>query len=309
LGLMACSSDIQAAIAGIVVDGNLADWGITLSGQKHLVYDAGYGYSYNPRQNVEKCGQTTFNGRTVIYDLEDSDDSAGHNTKIGPLYGGQDYDAEALVVSVVGPNLYIGISTGQRPDNGSKYFAPGDIRITKGNEAWGVEVGGGSHATAASKIVDGDKGTTYSLSSNGNTSGSTQLRNQKAGSIWEGGTWNPGIAGSGDVKTQLNTGGKYGGKYLGMSDYVYNFDSTFGQHAFIELCIPNYAELFGNNLAGASIRWAPVCGNDQLSLCVILPGSSGPGPVPEPASIMIWAVLLLTAACFARKKFSSFGRP
>jgi hypothetical protein len=300
-GWMVCSSDIQAAIT---VDGNLSDWGITLNRNKHLVYDAGYNYSYNSQQTVEKRGQTTFDGCTIVYDLEDSNDGAGHNAKVGPLYGGQDYDAEVLVVSVVGSDLYIGISTGQRPNNGSAFFAPGDIQITKGNEVWGIEVGGGSHATSSSKVVDGDKGTTYSLNRNGDTRSSTQLPNQEAGSIWEGGTWDSGIAGSGDVTTQLN-----GGTYLGTSDYVYNFDSTFGQHAFIELCIPNYAELFGDNLAGASIRWAPVCGNDQLSLCVIIPELPGLGPVPEPASAMIWAVLLLTTLCVTRKRLSLFRRP
>jgi hypothetical protein len=306
LGWMVCSSDMRAAIT---VDGNLSDWGITLNHNRHLVYDAGYNYSYNSQQTVEKRGQTTYGGCTIVYDVEDSNDSAGHNAKVGPLYGGQDYDAEVLVVSVVGSDLYIGVSTGQRPDNGSAFFAPGDIRITSGNEVWGIEVGGGSHATSSTKVVDGDKGTTYTLASNGNTTHSTQLPNQKAGSIWEGGTWDPGIAGSGDVATQLNTGGVNGGTYLGMSDYVYNFDSVYGQHAFIELCIPNYAELFGDNLSGATIRWAPVCGNDQLSLCVIIPDIPSSGPVPEPASAMIWAVLLLTTLCVTRKRLSLFRRP
>jgi hypothetical protein len=137
------------------------------------------------------------------------------------------------------------------------------------------------------------------------TCGSAGGACQKAGSIWAGGTWDVGISGSGDVKTQLNTGGKNGGTYLGMSDYVYNFDSAFGQHAFIELCIPNYATLLGSDLAGATIRWSPVCGNDQLSLCVVLSSGQGPrpGPVPEPTSVMIWAVVFLAAARFARRSF------
>jgi hypothetical protein len=308
LALMVCPSNLRAAVTPPTIDGNLSDWGISLDGQKHLVYNTAYGYAYNPNQNVEKRGQITLSGRTIVYDLEDSDDTR-NNYPVGPLGGGQNYDAEALVVSVVGSNLYIGISTGQRPDNGAKCFAPGDVCITQGTDVWGVEVGGGSTTHNASEVVDGNKGTTYGLNPQGYTNWSTQLSSQKAGSIWEGGTWNVGISGSGNVPTQLNTGGSKGGTYLGTSDYVYNFDSAFGQHAFIELCIPNYAELLGNDLGGASIRWAPVCGNDQLSLCVVLPPDQLPGPVPEPASVMIWAVLLLAAACFGRKKLSRVGRP
>jgi len=301
-GLMACSSNIHAAIT---VDGSLSDWGISLNAQQHLVYDAGYGYQYSSTQNIEKSGQTTINGRTVMYDLEDSNDNS-NSYKVGPLYGGQNYDAEALVVSIVGSDLYIGIATGQRPDNGTKAFAPGDICISKGTDVWGIEVGGQTHT---SEIVDGDKGITYKLDASGATLSSTQLNSQTAGSIWKGGYWNLGIDGSGNVKTQLNTGGTYGGTYLGMSDYVYRFDSAYGQHAFIELCIPNYQELLGNNLDGATIRWAPVCGNDQLDLCVILPSNGPPGAVPEPAGVLIWTVLSLTAVCFARKNRSPHSQP
>ena len=152
-------------------------------------------------------------------------------------------------------------------------------------------------------------GTTYKLTSQGYTSSFTNLLTQTAGSIWKNGTWEVGISGSGNVPTQLETGGSYGGTYLGMSDYEYNFDTAFGTHAFIELCIPNYATLLGSNLSGATVRWSPACGNDQLSLCVVLPpgGGSG-GSVPEPASVAIWAGLLLTVAFFARKRLLPPGR-
>jgi len=134
----------------------------------------------------------------------------------------------------------------------------------------GVEAGGGSHATAASKIVDGDKGL-RTLSLQTEHVRVDQLRNQKAGSIWKA------VRGILDrrfwrCKDSAKHWRQVRRKYLGMSDYVYNFDSTFGQHAFIELCIPNYANCLAINLAGASIRWAPVCGNGPVGLCVILPG-------------------------------------
>jgi hypothetical protein len=312
LGLTVSRSNLQAAVVNI--DGNLSsDWGISLDNNKHLVFSSAYtnsnGTQYVGNQNLalECHGTTTLsNGRLVVYDLEDTNDSWDHSHKVGPLYGGQDYDAEALVVGVSNGNLYIAIATGQRPDNGYSYFGPGDICITKGSEVWGIETGGGSHATSSHMVVDGDQGTNYTLNSNGYTTSSMNSSSRLAGSIWKGGTWDAGINGSNDTRTQLRTGGTY----LGMSDYVYNFDSAFGQHAFIELCIPNYADLFGSNLAGASIRWSPVCGNDQLTLCVVLPSELPPGPsVPEPASVTIWAMLLLTAICFARRKCSLARRP
>jgi len=273
----------------------------------------GHDYTYDPTTNTEWRGQmtATINGVsncTICYDLEDSND-ASNNYKVGPLGGGQNYDAEALVATVVGSNLYIGIATGQRPDNGFSYFAPGDICITTNSGVFGIEVGGGAgfSGTANGEITGGQAGTSYNLSAKGYTNSTSTPSNQLAGSIWKGGTWFDGIAGSGGVPTQLVSGGTKVGQ-LAANDYVYNFDSAFGQHAFIELCIPNYTTLF-NDSDGATIRWAPVCGNDQLSLCVVLPGPGAPGAsVPEPASVMIWAVLLLTAACFARKKLSPFGR-
>ena len=157
--------------------------------------------------------------------------------------------------------------------------------------------------------MDGDKGTTYKLSASGATLSSTQLNTQKAGSIWKAVLGISASAAPGNVKTQLNTGGTNGGTYLGMSDYVYNFDSAYGQHAFIELCIPNYQELLGDNLSGATIRWAPVCGNDQLDLCVVFLSEQVPGPTPEPASFLIWTVLFLAAVCFARKNRSPHSQP
>jgi hypothetical protein len=284
--------------AAITVDGTLTDWGITLDSQRHLVYDSAYGYSYNSQANIQKSGQANVGGYKIVYDVEDSNDNS-NSYKVGPLYGGQNYDAEALLVTVSGSNLYLGIATGQRPDNGVKLFGPGDISISTGTKTYGIEVGGSG--VTGSQIVEGNNGSTYKLRSNGNTQSVTQLSNQQAGSIWDGGKWTLGISGSGDVKTQLNTGGNNSGTYLGTSDYIYRFDSAFGQHAFIELCIPNYQELFGSDLQNAVIRWAPACGNDQLSLCVIIPGEQPP-TVPEPGSVLIWAGLTLAAAAWLARK-------
>jgi hypothetical protein len=293
-GTFVCSHS-QAAVF------SLSDWGISLDSSKHFAYAGGYGYNYPGDATHPKQGSTIIGGNTVVYDLEDSNDNSNSYT-VGPLNGGQNYDAEALLVSVVGSNLHIGIASGQRPDNGVPYYAPGDICITKGSQTWGIEVGGGPGKTTTPSpptVVGGQNGTTYTLDSDGYTQSSTQLSTQEAGSIWEGGTWHSGIGGSGLVHAQLLSGGTLRAQ-LGASDYIYNFDDSLGQHGIIEVCIPDYQTVFGNTLAGATIAWAPSCGNDQLSLSVVVPAQQ-PEPVPEPASVVIWTVLLLTTVYFGRK--------
>lgn len=302
-GAVICSQSLASVFT---VDGNLSDWGITVTGSgKHFTYASGYGYTYPGSATVPQQGSTIISGNTVVYDLEDSNDDSNSYT-VGPLHGGQNYDAEVLVVSVVGSSLYIGVATGQRPDNGAAYYGPGDISITKGSKTWGIEVGGGGGTTtlpSPATVVGGQNGTTYTLDSNGNTTLSTSLSTQKAGSVWDGGNWLSGIGGSGLAQAQLNGGGTFVTQ-LGASSYIYNFDSSLGQHAIIELVIPNYETVFGSNLAGATIAWAPSCGNDQLSLSVVVPAPT-PSSAPEPASVVIWSMLLLAAAYFGRKTLRS----
>ena len=249
--------------ASITVDGNLSDWGITLGSNGHFSYAAAYGYTYPGNPTQGKQGTATIGGNTVAYDLEDSNDNS-NNYQVGPLYGGQNYDAEVLVATVVGSNLYIGIASGQRPDNGAQYYCPGDICLTKGGTTWGIEVGGGPGSTTTPsppQITGGQSGTTYTLNSSGYTLSSKQLPTQEAGLIWEGGTWANGIAGSGLIDTQYLGGGTLLAQ-LGPTNYIYNFANSLDQHAIIELCIPDYQDVFGNDLVGATISWAPACGND-----------------------------------------------
>jgi hypothetical protein len=296
--VLVCSSSPASVFT---IDGNLSDWGINLGSGNHFTYASGYGYTYPGSATVPQQGSTIISGNTVVYDLEDSNDDS-NSYQVGPLYGGQNYDAEALLVSVVGSDLYIGIATGQRPDNGATYYGPGDISITKGTKTWGIEVGGGGGTTtlpSPATIVGGQNGTTYTLDSNGNTTLATSISTQKAGSIWDGGAWKAGIGGSGLVDAQLNGGGTFLAQ-LGADSYIYNFSASLGQHAMIELAIPNYQTVFGSNLGGATIAWAPSCGNDQLSLSVVIP-SQTPDAAPEPASILIWSVLLLATVYFGRK--------
>ena len=319
------------------VDGLLNDWGITIKGD-HLVY-TGYGSAaYNETANVMWNGTADIGGRTVAYQIEDSNDYS-NNYLVSPLWGGQNYDAEALLVSMVGADLHIAIATGQRPDNLgiARFYAPGDISIIKGagadRKVWGIEIGGGPGGqnpfyTNNLKISGGADGTTYTIDGNGYTQWSDPASDlQEAGSIWltDGSMsptinsaydWQTGIANSGDPRPPTQLIG--GTQLLGQADYAFNFGVDplkkmkddplqttgygFGEHAFIELVVNNYANVFKDSLDGATVRWSPVCGNDLLSLEVTLPPKEG--QVPEPASMVVWTLLIAVVgwAAWRRKR-------
>lgn len=93
----------------ITVDGNMGDWGIP----------AWTGFS--TADNVDSPVTGYYNG--VYYWEEDGND----DSYVGPGYGWQAYDIEALYVTIDSGNLYIGVITGFWPyDN---FYNMGDIGI------------------------------------------------------------------------------------------------------------------------------------------------------------------------------------
>ncbi len=337
----------MAGITAITVDGNLADWGITrnpggVNGDPKgtLLYDAtAYsGYQYPSASNSEDYYGTrdsyvpaTGDSHTLslYYHLEDSEDHKnGYQT--GPLYGGQDYDAEALVVHVSQTDVYIAIATGQRFDNGRAYYAPGDIYIadTNGDRRFGIEVGGGVGRNpwdgTSWMIKEGDSGTHYNVKSDGYTSTNNPADSTKrqAGSIWAttNADWesNP----TNGQKTQLVALTVDESQLL--ADYVYyapaydgdgndlkprkNSDDLFDAHAFIELSfsidsVTGLEELLAD---GAVFGWSPVCGNDLLATPVVKvelsPPEGGDSAAPEPASALVWGGLLLGCGWIRRRR-------
>ena len=294
------------------VDGLLNDWGVTINSTGHLVYDAAYGAAYDDTKGLVASTSGTnvdVNGRRVTYQIEDSNDYS-NGYQVGPLWGGQNYDAEALLVSLDGGDLHIAIATGQRPDNRLANYAPGDISIVSGGTTWGIEVGGGAALDSGSAnflLAEGSNGTTYTIKTDGYTlSSASSSANQTAGSIWltDGSTsstldptkdWQTGIANSGTPRPPTQLIG--GTTRLGQADYAFNFgvdpndlmENLFGGHAFIELVVEDYYMVFGDLLDPATVRWSPVCGNDQLMLSVTLPPK---GVVPEPTSLVVWTLLI-----------------
>lgn len=284
------------AEAGISVDGDLGDWGVTNPSNIILTYASGITNNTNPYDTTAGHGKIEdfWGTRTMYYHAEDT----GCSYYVGPQYGGQDYDAEFLG-AVVYDKLYLGIATGQRPDNGVTYFGPGDIRILTDAGLYGVEVGGGAGSTSrtSGQIVENADGTTYHLiPNNGRTYSSSPtlptLGDQKAGTLWFDPGWKLDPIDFA-MKTQIYQLGEGSeeGTYKGTADYVYNYDSSLGQHAFIELSLD--MGLFGTEkIIGVAV--APACGNDVL--CVTFPGGAPP-PIPEPASVVVWGLLLSLGGC------------
>lgn len=251
----------------IVVDGNVADWGISVGD--------------NDTSNFSNPGVAgTVLNSTFFFQREDNPDNSGDSYFLGPNYGGQNYDVEFMGLAFHADKLYLAIVTGQRPDNGFHRFSPGDIRIVAKTgktgsvlNVYGIEVGGGQGGGAGlGLLTEGAVGSTYNLNSSGFTVGYADSA-RAVGSVWRDPNWllDPIPPGT-DV--QLKSDGS--GTQVGLADFVYtrNADATT-QHSVIELSLDR--SLFAG--AGAlDIYWAPSCGNDVLEINDDLPAQQVPAP-------------------------------
>jgi hypothetical protein len=273
----------------ITVDGNVADWGISVGDNNTSNFS-------NPQINDSSI-------RALFYASKDAPDTSGDSYFLGTNYGGQNYDVEFMGLAFDAEKLYLTIVTGQRPDNGFQRFSPGDIRIVakSGKDAnatvlaqYGIEVGGGAGglvgAPNTGMLEEGAPGSTYTLNSSGYTVGHTAVTGRTVGSIWENPNWlldpiEPG------TPVQLNGGGTY----LGTADFVYtrNADPTT-QHSVIELSLD--LGIFGD-AAALDIYWAPSCGNDVL----VINDDLIPTSVPEPGVLAALGIGFL-AFRFARRR-------
>jgi hypothetical protein len=264
----------QCALAGVVVDGSLNEWGVV----------------------VANNNQSNFSSPSSIanaFVAEDQDDLAGDGGFVGPAYGGQNYDAEFLAISFDGLRLSIAIVSGQRPDNGFVRYAPGDIRIDSSVGNFGIEVGGGSGGGSGAAISEGAVGTTYQLNSSGFTTSVSTSAIQTAGSIWKDPVWlfSPPFS---HLETQLQF---EGGTLVGEADYRFTLNSVTSQHSIIELSI-DAAQVFGPGATITGVSWHPSCGNDVLSL------TTGFTVTPEPTTLTIWSTLSLSfvGICWLRRR-------
>ena len=311
--IFTCASQ---ALAGFDIDGNLDDWGVDV------------------KTGPTTGSMTDFSGvsskSSVLYKhIEDTRDNAGHSVYLGPQAGGQDYDAEFMGVGMDETNLYMAILTGQRPDNETANYSPGDIRITTMIDAtgatreFGIEVGGGLNGVSddGNLIQAGVNGTFYNIiQSTGHTNSATEDTNKVAGGLYltpDDDDWviAPSYTQPATTQLQLNLSG---GDLLGMADYVFtrNSDTDLhgedinsaiytgmsNQHSVIELAIAG--SLFGlvENEYISKIEWRPGCGNDELFV-TMAPPTHPFSVVPEPTSLVIWGLLAMGAGiCRARRR-------
>ena len=107
---------LSNAANAITVNGDLSDWGLT--------------NQWTPSGNVNGQGAGTYqyNGLTIYYTVEDYTSGNGF---IGPGWGGQAYDAEALYVTWDAANLYIALVTGHYPNTKQEGgdYAAGDFAL------------------------------------------------------------------------------------------------------------------------------------------------------------------------------------
>ncbi len=107
----------SANAQAIVIDGNLAEWGLKQTGQAS---------DWTPDTAIVPSARQ--------YTVEDQ--TGGANTRLFPGWGGQAYDAEALYVSLDSNFLYLALVTGlspNTPDNpAANSYAPGDFAIDFG---------------------------------------------------------------------------------------------------------------------------------------------------------------------------------
>lgn len=274
-GSLAALALCGPTFAGPMVDGNVADWGITVGDNNAS------NFSSPAVANVLKL-YTAHN---------DYNDQAGDSGALARHFGGQNYDAEFMGVAITDSHLYISIVTGQRPDNGFARFSPGDIRIVANNgSVYGIEVGGGMGGMDAGLLTEGALGSTYTLNGNGFTVGyEDSLRT--VGSIWKDPTWLLDPI-SKDLYVQMAAAG---GTEVGTADFAYtrNADPS-KQHSVIELSIDRGIFVGASEL---DIYWAPSCGNDILEINDDLPAR-----VPEPGTLGTLAAGLLAFRWVRRRR-------
>jgi len=234
---------------GYVINGNLSDWGVT---------PGHYGFSdWQPNEGIF----------WVV------DDQTGDiYTYLGPGYGGQFYDVEAIYFDYDNDYAYIAIVTGfpqSGRDYGGYYFYPGDIALDFGIDG-SYEYGIITSSNRPSYALSGSPGYVYKV-----TSWATAYEGTHPG-IWHG-VSDPTVIKGGEQKRNVS---------------LY-YKSAGDEHYVIETSVP--LNIFGDDWQiPLRIHWTETCGNDYLNLDVI----------PEPSSIFLLSLGLFGLGSLLRKKYS-----
>jgi hypothetical protein len=319
LGMMS-----SAPAGAMSVNGNLSDWGVTVSDYTGSTYHCG---SDPSRCRGTDWGTLPANGTTLaggakllgssfdnnsVEDGNDVSNNYGNAPQLSPYFGGQNFDAEFMGVAQDNGKLYVAIASGQRPDNGYSYFEPGDLKMVvnsaggPANGTYGVELGGGSghggYGNTAAITTTGGKGSTYRLYSSGKVRSVYSLSGQTIGSIWKNAQFLDGI--NGTEATQIDQ--NHHGSSAGTLSAIYETqDSSGNQHSIIELEF-DLAALLGSSDPSVwaaytmDFTWGPSCGNDLVLSGVQL--AAGDIPTPEPAALTILLFGIGAAARMRRRR-------
>lgn len=234
----------SARALSITLDGDLSDWRLDT-------------------RSFEENDNNWDPGIAGVYVFQE--DWVGDDGFVGPGYGGQNYDVEAILLTLDEDYLYLAISTGF-PREGRNSWDAGDIAFDVGSDGvW-------DYALVLSNYVDGDNS-----------------RSVTVGGFYEVRSW-------ADVyfeeHRESNPFRMEEGTLIATIDFVYEDDPYQDDFAryFIEAAIP--LDLLGSTKI--TVNWTMECGNDYGRVRTQL---------PEPASILLVGSGVLVFAALLRKKY------
>ena len=267
----------NGSLLAFIIDGSYSDWDIDPANSHWIPGDS---ISTNHGSlGWQERGSTILNGKKIYYSLEDAVRSS--DGYVEPGYGGQDYDAEAAYLYLTDEYLYLGIVTGF-PEGGRSSYIPGDIAFLFTD-----------HLPSDSEIISTD----YQYGLTLNVGSRTGFANH---ALYNASGWETGLSDwSGAGGVTLMTGGTLVSNDSSKILVEYGtVDSTIPRY-FIEARLSR--DLFGSDWGlgkYVTMHWAPSCANDHLEV-------TAPTPVPEPATLILMGMGLISLGTISRKRILS----